>query len=111
VQEVFLIAFLLLDVVNLLFDLLLVHATCVVDLGAYLFLEVPIHLLAHRLFFLLLSLTFCSLSRYLHVSLAGLHYVSRALLRLVELLPCLKSEMNVNNEKKRYYHLPSTLLI
>ena len=110
-QEVFLVAFLLLYIVDLLLDLLFVHATCIVDLRAYLFLEVPIHLLAHRLFFLLLSLTLCTLSRYLHVSVTGLHYVSRALLCLIELLPCLNRERNVNNHKKRYYHLPSTLLI
>ena len=89
VQEVTLILLLALDIVDLLLDLFLHVAAGSLDVILHLFLDGAVLRLSKHLLFLLLPLTLRSLLSDLHVALAGLKDVGRALLGFIEFLPSL----------------------
>ena len=88
-KEVFLLLLFALEIVDFPLYLIFEHFLGLVDILADLFLQLATLHLADGLLFLLLALSFCSLSCDFHVSLARLEDIRSALFGLVEFLPCL----------------------
>ncbi len=85
--EILKLSLLLFNIVGLSLDLLHKVALGCIHLRLLLFLEIAVCLLPHRLFFLLLPLSFMSLCGDLHVTLSRPEDGSSARLGLVEFLP------------------------